>query len=829
MACIRAVIVQSLPVKLTPRIISGLADRSSGIRRNAAEYLFLLLESLPTSAQGERSPFERHADAITSSLKTSLADALGEVRSTARLAVWAFHRHFPGRTSRLLSVLDSSTARLVMDEQPTYNARQTERSTSCGRVCEPSHATTQSQSRAGSFIDRTAVGRYVCHGTDVGCIGGRGTDLGAPADNVLTAILPPVARHPGGLFVAAAQHVISSVPTPTAGIEVPVPTSGARRVVPRAEAANGAHAPVRHVGVPVRVGARSGQACCGNHSFAHVETEEPIKSVLRHEDTTTALLSKAESRVWSTRAACCTELSALLRLERRPDVLRLGSKIVTVLLERLGDSHYRVVHASLSCVCTLLVVHAQVAEPSLERLLPQLLLRAQEPRDSTRAAATGALEGVKGAFAPEVLLPVLLHVIDVPPPRVRAAALLLLAAYALRAPAYVGARHHMCACVAKAHVHLSGKCRELSRAALHALHALHGAAGGAFVEQIALLPQPSQCLIASLMPLRPESTLEAEHALFSRPPRASPAVRLLPTAPPLPEPGSSRRDELLCGTDMAEQGAVPVTGCRCGAPCGPAAASLPATTPGSYPAVFNGGAAAPLSQAARATAERAVAPPPDPVLRARPELQNHNLPDFSSQLISVAEDWLALMPNVLRQLTAGSTSQGQRDGLLRLQKMALGTPVDAPVWPAHFEHVLEAVLRTLQHPDDEIREHGMATSKELLRAQPQRFRAFTEHVLLRLLAAGRDTSREVCAAAEEALELLLSVSDAHRCMAVLVPVVMREQPPTLQLAVRLQSKLVARFAQLQLFSILPQASRPSCMLARTGARAAATRPHTALS
>ena len=44
-------------------------------------------------------------------------------------------------------------------------------------------------------------------------------------------------------------------------------------------------------------------------------------------------------------------------------------------------------------------------------------------------------------------------------------------------------------------------------------------------------------------------------------------------------------------------------------------------------------------------------------------------------------------------------------------------------------------------------------------------------MLLRLLAAGRDASREVALAAEEALEQLLAQSDAHRCMAVLVPVV----------------------------------------------------------
>ena len=93
------------------------------------------------------------------------------------------------------------------------------------------------------------------------------------------------------------------------------------------------------------------------------------------------------------------------------------------------------------------------------------------------------------------------------------------------------------------------------------------------------------------------------------------------------------------------------------------------------------------------------------------------------------------------------------------------------VWTTHFEHVLEAVLRALQHADDKLREQAAACAKDLLRGQPQRFRAFTEHVLLRLLSSARDPSAEAAAMAEEALELLLSISDAHRCMAVLVPIV----------------------------------------------------------
>ena len=143
-----------------------------------------------------------------------------------------------------------------------------------------------------------------------------------------------------------------------------------------------------------------------------------------------------------------------------------------------------------------------------------------------------------------------------------------------------------------------------------------------------------------------------------------------------------------------------------------------------------------------------------------------------------------------------------------MQKMSLVAPSDAPVWSSHFEHVLEAVLRCLQNADEKLRELGMACTKDMLRAQPQRFRAFTEHVLLRMLAAANDDARAVALGAEEALELLLSISDTHRCMGVLVPVIAKEGPPTLQLAIRLQSKLIGRFSQLQLLSILPQVLPP---------------------
>mmetsp|Transcript_22953 Transcript_22953/g.62909 ORF Transcript_22953/g.62909 Transcript_22953/m.62909 type:complete len:174 (-) Transcript_22953:540-1061(-) len=107
-----------------------------------------------------------------------------------------------------------------------------------------------------------------------------------------------------------------------------------------------------------------------------------------------------------------------------------------------------------------------------------------------------------------------------------------------------------------------------------------------------------------------------------------------------------------------------------------------------------------------------------------------------------------------------------------------------------------------------MRELALACIKDMLRSHAKRFGAFTEHVLLRLLGCSRDATREIAAAAEEALERLISISDPHRCIAVLVPFVMKEPPPTLQLAISLQSRLVGRFSQIQLLAILPQLLPP---------------------
>jgi len=899
---LRTLLVYATPAKVTPRLLVALADRSSSLRKNAIEYVRLLLEATPVHSEGERCPLEKHADALATALKAALTDAIAEVRATARLSFWAYHRHFPSRTARLLPTLDASTHKLVLEEQASYAARvergeiaqisgnvhggsrgavggaAPERPPSRPGSTAPTRAppppprapaapaeaavassggggfgasaveTSKGPQRARSHTPTTGGARRVAVGGT--STSGSATNAPPPPAQHPAYPVPPTAR-PSSSYASASYGTADEAPgmapppraPPRGSDDVPV-RSTARGAVsamedePSAMAASEraaalptprvareamAERETRHAEPPALLPARKlvlersnsyerrgvggSSAPSGSRAVA-VDDAEPAEAGLPYEDAA-AVLNKANSPVWSVRVTALGELVALMKApERRAEVGAHADKTVALVLERLSDAHYRVVHAALTCTCTLAATFPNALEPSLERLLPQLLIRTQETRDTVRAVAHAALQAVQAAFSPETLLPVLLRIVDVPTPRVRASALQLLAAAAASAQPYLSTPSHMRACVAKTHPHLADKNADLRRATLAALHALHETAPAVFVTQVSFLAPPAQNQIRTHMSQR-SATIEAELAAATKqrkamgagaagPPSPSAAAPPTPTVaapPPAPPPSLPPVPSHAVGASAA---APPM-------PPRPSARALPAAVDSSSSAGSTSAAGCSEVPPARAQHQPLAQ---QPLTQLSTNQQSPSLVTLATALHTAAEDWLALMPQLLRQLAGTQVGANHRDALLKLQKMALCAPADAGVWVAHFEHALEAILRAMQATDEKIRELSMACMKDLLRSQAKRFKAFTEHVLLRLLAAGRDASRDVAAAAEDALELLLSLSDAHRCMAVLVPVVMKEATPTLQMAVRLQSKLVPRFSQLQLLAILPQVLPP---------------------
>ena len=608
--CLRAMLIYVMPVRLVPRLLSAVSDRSASLRKNGIEYLLLLLDALPAHAEGERSPLEKHADAIATQLKASLADAIAEVRASSRTTLWAFHRHFPNKVGRLLPTLDASTHKLVLVERDHYQHARADGSGPSlhGVVHGGSRGSIETKgapaARSGStpaLRQPSALGRQSSN-SSVGSTASATPappeakrDAPATRDDALSSGsqlgggFGSARRVPVGGGTASARRSASQPPPPPPdhGANGGVSARGAYAVHDERPVGGGAHngggyaasnggyshqpnsPPREKSGPPVATNgggaplqrsqsmARQQQRRAEAEARARAEAESHALAVadgidgadgyaegyesalaLPAEDAA-SVLAKGSSKDWGTRAAGCNELGALMAsAERRHELAPILDKVTTMLLEKLSDPHYKVVHAALTCTGALAGCFPHAMEASLERFLPQLLLRAHEARDSLRAAAHAALAAVQASFAPEGLVPVLLRVMDVNLPRVRAATLALIGQCAGSAPVgYMTSPVHMRQMVTKAHPHISDKNAELRRAALACLHALHESCATVFVQQLAALPLPTQSTIKTLMLQRApniDAEMAAAHKGQGRDRRQSAPPQQQPPPPPPP-------------------------------------------------------------------------------------------------------------------------------------------------------------------------------------------------------------------------------------------------------------------------------------------------------
>jgi len=97
------------------------------------------------------------------------------------------------------------------------------------------------------------------------------------------------------------------------------------------------------------------------------------------------MVAKMSSSVWSHRVQALVGLADLMRSESGVELTASLQKIAVLVLEKLADPHYKVVHAAMDCVIVLLLHFAHTIEQMIERWMPQLILRMQDTREATRA------------------------------------------------------------------------------------------------------------------------------------------------------------------------------------------------------------------------------------------------------------------------------------------------------------------------------------------------------------------------------------------------------------------------------------------------------------
>ncbi|XP_060174865.1 CLIP-associated protein-like isoform X1 [Lycium barbarum] len=142
--CIKTMLRNCKVGRALPRIAdSAKKDKNAVLRARCCEYALLILEHWPDASEVQRSA-ELYEDLI----KCCVADAMGEVRSTARTLYRMFARTWPERSRRLFMSFDPAIQRIVNEEDGGIHKRHSSPS-----VRErSSHFSLTSQTPASSHI-----------------------------------------------------------------------------------------------------------------------------------------------------------------------------------------------------------------------------------------------------------------------------------------------------------------------------------------------------------------------------------------------------------------------------------------------------------------------------------------------------------------------------------------------------------------------------------------------------------------------------------------------------------------------------------------------------
>uniref|UniRef100_A0A2N9HLU7 TOG domain-containing protein n=1 Tax=Fagus sylvatica TaxID=28930 RepID=A0A2N9HLU7_FAGSY len=117
--CIKTMLRNCKVVRVLPRIADcAKNDRSAILRARCCEYALLILENWPDAPEIQRS-----ADLYEDFIKCCVADAMSEVRSTARMCYRMFAKTWPERSRRLFSSFDPVIQRIINEEDGGIHRR----------------------------------------------------------------------------------------------------------------------------------------------------------------------------------------------------------------------------------------------------------------------------------------------------------------------------------------------------------------------------------------------------------------------------------------------------------------------------------------------------------------------------------------------------------------------------------------------------------------------------------------------------------------------------------------------------------------------------------
>lgn len=829
---------------VAPRCVTKILEicgvKAPAHRRRAVELLAQILETYPHSI------LDRLVGDIFKAVKTYVSDRDGNCRLAARACFFAFSALWEGKGQELFNACDPSMQRVLEREGEEYVPGALGRELGTGTRSAKSKGGKSGSSTPSSRAQSATKSRAVRHeeGTPrakptSSRTQAAATPNGRPpmmerqrSDGVLQSRTPAAGGNRGGTAASGGGARSTSVgragragagggkgakAKPAVGSSA----SGGRSEKPARPKANTASSP-RVDSNRQGTGSGTGSAAGGNFAQVARDSAEQLRTMFRdHEppasqeesrqpqsrppvsrppapapapDDLRSLMALCEDTEWSIRTDSFAQLQMKLSSPvHRAEVLNELHALTRLHIQHLTDPHYRVCLAVLNGIEELLCKFPDPMAGYIERLLPRLIQKVLDPKELVRERADEVTEQLLCTCRIDSTMPVLLRLLEGQNQRIQLTALTWLAQ--LISDGQLTSAPHMKTVLVKGAPHAHDKSVEIRQAVGELVQAMYDVDPSQLFTNVLALPSQQQNSIKQLMvPMLPQF----EGQLSMHRPRSREG-----DSSHRPARQHTPRDEMHndLAADTEDWPPTQLSAARAQPSSSRSARHEPASDVGYHPSMYS-----------PSTADHGVVesrPPPLPQDKSR---QTDRQPDarqyYSASPAPAVEATGAagngsvsanMVPSLLSDMSSASP-QRRKDSLHKIIRLCRsGTS-----WVSYFGQILLVVLEALCDAEPVIRELSLVVIKEMLRSQPTSFVDFIEVVMVKLLEKYRDSTREVCQAAEDALEQLISAVNPNRCVDTLIPLISSEGGAVLQASIRMLSKLVPMLPPMVLLEHVPQ-------------------------
>uniref|UniRef100_A0A804RGB5 TOG domain-containing protein n=1 Tax=Zea mays TaxID=4577 RepID=A0A804RGB5_MAIZE len=465
--CIKTILRNCKVARILPRIVdTAKNDRSAILRARCCEYALLVLEYWADAPEIQRS-----ADLYQDMIKCCVADAMSEVRATARTCYRMFAKTWPERSRRLFMSFDPAIQRIINDEDGGVHKRSSERSlesvlSSSKEKVSAIESLLKGVSMSGQNFS-AARSTSLDLGVDPPSSRDPPVPLAAPASNVLSLqnsalldsslpTIPPSSRNGGSrLLDTMTTHLptkersrspyLSNMSSESmSGLSLPYSRKSLERLqeggrmdesydIRSTRRIPQMHLDRNYVDMPyrdshnnhvpnfqrplLRKQVMSRASASGRHSFD--DSHVPLGDVPGYTDSLASLndaLSEglSPSSDWVARVSAFEFIRNLLKQGQKgiQEIIQNFEKVMKLFFRHLDDPHHKVAQAAFSTLAEIIPACKKPFESYVERILPYVFSRLIDPKELVKKPCSITLEIVGRTYAIDMLLPALVRSLD---------------------------------------------------------------------------------------------------------------------------------------------------------------------------------------------------------------------------------------------------------------------------------------------------------------------------------------------------------------------------------------------------------------------------------